>query len=467
MALVMVLSVAGMLAACGSSGGGSASPSGTPTDVTSSIDAVSVDISNLDASQQASAGASISVDKSLGATAHKGIGKDEGDDSRSGCELNSLKKDVGRIGKQADAVLCYMGTVQAQIPAFVVDSTQRYYSITVPAMKGEENEGSFSMLMRIQKSDGTLMFDMCNGSTPTLSEEFTFSQSGLSTSVVGYHHFAGENSGPGSGFEDSAGFSLTAVLKDTATGDMDYTNLDSGSLIGKFDGHYGSAEITFGKLAGQDVNTISGVFLGQFGPSNDSFTAQIVGKTGATTGAAQHAVTGSFPPIPNTVLPASMRSLAPDGFCPMSEGFEDCDPATNFSPGGSCQGQSPSLSCFCMQAPVDGTCAFTDSGTESFSIATDAETMQQTFTKTAANEYHAEVAAMALPSTDLTSPTATRNWDCDTTGQTVVAIDASAVDFTVCDTKMGKGLDDSEHNSCHEQETNGKAESGSGEFEED
>lgn len=445
------------LAACGSSSG-SATSSSTPADATKSVDSVSCDISNLDASQQSSAGASISA-KSV-ASARKRMGSDVGDASRSGCELNQIKTEGIRMGKQTDAILCYLGTTQDQISSFVVDGTQRYYSVTVPAMKGDENEGAMSFLMRIQKAGGTLSMDMCEGATPLLSEEFTVTQSGQTVTAIGYHHFKGEDGGPGSGFEDKGGFDLTVTLKDSATGDIDYSDVDSGSLVGKFLGEYGSGQMTFAKTAGQDLNDVSGVFKGQFGPTNDSFTAQIVGRTDATKGAAKHSVSGSFPAIPKSVFPTEMQSIAPNGFCPLSDGFESCDIATNFGQGGSCMGQAPTLTCLCMQAPTDGKCTFTDTGTESFTITTTALTGRQTFIKTAANEYHTAVDAMSLPSTDITAPAATRNWDCSTTGQTVVAIDASAVDYTVCDSKIEKGLDSSEHNSCQETETNDKAEGG-------
>ncbi len=442
------------LAACGSSGSSSPAAS-TPTAATKSVDTVSVDVSNLDASQQSSAGANISVAKSVGSV-HKRMGSDVGDASRSGCELNSIKQEGIRMGKETDAILCYLGTTQDQISSFVIDATQRYYSVTVPAMKGESNKANFTFLMRAQKSGGTLMMDMCEGSTPVLSEEFTVTQSGQAVTASGYHYFKGESGEAGSGFEDKGSFDLTLALKDSAAGDVDYTDVDSGSIVGRFIGSYGRGQMTFNKTAGQDLNDVSGVFLGQFGPADDNFTAQIVGRTDATKGTAKHSVTGTFPAISGGSLPAILRALAPDGFCPLSSGFDSCDPSVNFAAGGSCFQQTPALACLCLEAATGGKCTFTDSGTESFGISTNAQTGRQTFTKTANNDYYAYVNALDLPSTSITAPAATRGWDCSTTGQTVVTIDASTVDFTTCDSKMTKGLDSSEHNSCQEQETSDK-----------
>jgi hypothetical protein len=424
------------------------------------VDSVSVDLSNLDASQQPSAGANISVAKSVGSV-HKRMGSDVGDNSRSGCELNGIKQEGIRMGRETDAILCYLGTTQDQLPAFVIDSTQRYYSVTVPAMKGEAGEGNLAFLLRIQKTGDTLRMDMCEGSTPVLSEELTVTQSGTSVLAGGYHYFKGESGGPGNGFEDKGRFDLVAIFKDSAAGAWDYTDLLYGLLTASFHGNYGRGQMTFTKVSSVDVNDISGVFLGQFGPSNDNFTAQIAGRTDATKGTAKHAVSGTFPVIPVASLPAAMRSLAPNGVCPLSTGFDSCDPAVNFKSGGSCQGQNITLSCFCLEAATSNKCTFTDEGVESFSISTDATTGRQTFTKTASNDYWSYVGLMDLPAVaDIITPAPSRNWDCSATGQTLVAIDATAVSYTACDANMKKGLDSSEHNSCQEQETTDKNDEG-------
>lgn len=172
-------------------------------------------------------------------------------------------------------------------------------------------------------------------------------------------------------------------------------------------------------------------------------------------------MSGVFPAIPATALPAMLQALAPNGFCPLSSGFDACDPAVNFAAGGSCFQQSPVLACLCIEAATGGKCEFSDSGLESFSISTNATTGAQTFTITASNDYYSVVNGSTLPAVaDIITPTASRNWDCSTTGKTVVAIDASAVDFTACDSKMEKGLDSSDHDSCQQQETSGKSAEG-------
>lgn len=259
------------LAACGSSGSGTSSSS-TPTDATKSVNTVSVDVSNIDASQQSSAGANISVGKSV--TTAKRIGSDINDASGAGCNLNSIKQEGIRVGREIDGILCYLGTAQDQLPTtFIIDAIQRYYSVTVSAMKGESSQANFTFLMRIQKSGGTLTMDMCEGATPVLTEEFSVTQTGQDISANGYHYFKGESGKMGSGFEDKGAFDLILNLKSSATGSVDYTDVNSGSVLARFNGSYGRGQMTFAKTSGMDLNDISGVFLGQFGPSNDNFTA--------------------------------------------------------------------------------------------------------------------------------------------------------------------------------------------------
>jgi hypothetical protein len=444
------------LAGCGSSGSGTSSS--TPADATSSVDSVSVNLNNLDASQS-SASANISASKSLGAKL-KGFGSSVGSTSRAGCELNEIKKESRRIGNEIDAILCYLGTTQDSVSSFVVDGTQRFYTLTVPV----SDDGNFTMAMRVIKDSDGLRMDMCEGGV--LSEEITIDQNDLAVTASGYHHFVGESGGPGAGFEDKGGFDLTLALKSSAAGEITYDDIDSGTLAATFVGNFGSGRMTFGKTASADLNDISGVFAASLG-SNDTFTAQIVGRTDATQGTAKYSVTGTFPALPKAYLPAAMQSLAPSGFCPMTSGFDSCDPATNFMPGGSCVGQTPTLSCFCMQAPTDGKCTFTDSGTESFAITTNSTTGAQTFAIVAGSDanYFSVVDAMSLPLTTIATPTPTRNWDCSTTGQTVVALDLTGVNYSVCDAKASKGFDSSDKDSCHEQESADKVESGSEEFE--
>lgn len=450
------------LVACG--GGSSGTSSGTTTttpDATQAVDAVSVNVSNLDASQSA-ASANISVTRSFGSVL-KGFGTSVGSTSRSGCELNEIKKEAVRIGNQADAINCYLGTTQDQDSHFVVDETQRFYSMTIGAGEGE-HRGSMAMLMRIQKDSDGLKMDMCKRGT--LSEEMTIAQSGTTVTASGYHHFSGGSGEPGEGFDDTAGFSLNLTLKSTAAGDITYKDISAGSLEATINGNFGNAHMTFSKTADEDVNDISGVFAASLG-SNDVFTAQIIGRTNASEGTAKFSVTGTFPALSKLLLPSSMQSLAPDGFCPLTEGFDSCDPSTNFRPGGSCVSQTPTLSCFCMQTPTAGKCSFTDSGTESFSITTDATTGAQTFTIVAGSDsnYNSFVDALSLPDTTIGTPAPTRNWDCSTTGKTVVALDITGIDYSACDAKTTKGFDSSDRSSCQEQETSDKAESGSGEFE--
>lgn len=443
-------------AACGSSGSGtSTSTTSTTADATQAVDSVSVNVSNLDASQSA-ASANISATKSFGSVL-KGFGTSVGDTSRSGCELNEIKKEAMRVGNETDAILCYLGTTQDLDSHFVVDSTQRYYTMTVPAGEGE-SKGNFTFVMRIQKDSDGLKMDMCDNGT--LSEEITISQTGLVVTATGYHHFKGEagEDNPGAGFDDKAGFALDLTLKSSASGDIAYADIDSGALDATFVGNFGSGHLTFSKTASVDLNDISGVFAASLG-SNDDFTAQIIGRTDATQGTAKYSVTGTFPALSKSMLPVSMQSLAPDGFCPMSTGFDTCNPASNFQPGGSCQGVTPTLSCFCMQAPTDGKCIFTDSGTEAFSITTDATTGTQTFAIVAGSDsnYYSYVNGLTLPSTTITTPTPTRNWDCSTTGKTVVTLDVTGFDYSVCDAKTSKGFDSSDKSSCQEQETTDKA----------
>lgn len=448
-------------AACGSSGSGTSTSSTTTADVTQAVDSVSVDISNLDASQSAT-NANISATKSVGSV-QKRFGASVGDVSRSGCELNEIKKESRRVGNEIDAILCYLGTTQDQDSHFVVDSTQRFYAMTVPAGEGED-KGNFGFTMRIQKDSAGLRMDMCQGGV--LSEEITIAQSGTTATASGYHYFKGESGEPGSGFEDKGGFDLTLALKSDASGHITYADIDSGTLTATFVGNFGSGRMTFSKSAGLDLNDISGVFAASLGNS-DAFTAQIVGRTDATQGTAKYSVTGTFPAMPKTFLPLSMQGLAPDGFCPLTSGFDSCDPVTNFQPGGSCQGQTPTLSCFCMETPANGNCTFTDSGTEAFSITTDATTGNQSFAIVAASDdnYYSYVNGLTLPDTTITTPTPTRNWDCDTTGKTVVTLDVTGIDYSACDAKTSKGFDSSDKSSCQEQESSDKVESGAGEFE--
>ena len=437
------------LVACGSSGSSTSTSSSTPANATQSVDSVSVDATNLDASQS-----SASANISTAAKVTKAFGSTVGDKSRAGCELNQLKSEAIRLGKETDAILCYLGTTQDNVSTFVVDGTQRFYSVTAPVGETGSKE-NMTFVLRVQKSSGTLTMDMCRDGA--LSEELTVTQSGSTVTASGYHYFKGNSGGAGGGFEDKGEFDLTLALKSDASGEIGYSDIDSGSLTANFLGTYGRGRMTFGKTASTDLNDITGIFVASLG-TNDSFTGQIAGRTDATKGAVQFAVTGTFPAISNLVLPPDFRSIAPNGFCPMSSGFDSCDPATNFRPGGSCQGQTPTLSCFCMDEPTAGKCTFTDSGTESFSITTDSTTGRQTFTITAANDYQSAVDDMTLPTvSDITTPAATRGWDCSTTGQTVTSIDVTSLDFSICDSKASKGFDDSEHNSCHEEAGTDKA----------
>lgn len=364
------------------------------------------------------------------------------------------------MGSEIDAILCYLGTTQDQVPSFIVDSTTRFYNLTIPV----GDEGNLTMAMRIVKDSDGLRMDMCENGT--LSEEVTISQSGLDVTASGYHYFKGESDGPGSGFEDKGGFDLSLALKSSANGEITYDDIDSGSLTATFVGNFGSGRMTFAKTASADLNDISGVFAASLG-SNDTFTAQIVGRTDATQGTAKYAVTGTFPALPNTHLPTEMRSLAPNGFCPMTTGFDSCNPSDNFKAGGSCQGQTVTLSCFCMQTPTDGKCTFTDDGIESFSITTDSSTGTQSFTIVAGSDsnYFSYVDALSLPSATIVTPAPTRSWDCSTTGQTVVTLDLTGVNYSTCDAKADKGFDSSDKASCHEQESSDKVEAGAGEFE--
>lgn len=444
------------LAACGSSGSGTSSSS-TTADATSSVDGVSANISNLDASQS-SASANISVGKSLASVA-KRIGTTVGSASRAGCELNQIKKESKRIGNEIDAILCYIGTTQEQSPSFILDGTTRYYDLTVPV----SDDGNFTMTMRVVKDSDGLRMDMCEGGT--LSEEITIDQNGSDVTASGYHYFKGESGGPGSGFEDKGGFDLVLALKSSASGEITYEDIDSGSLTATFVGNFGSGRATLSKGSGVDLNDISGAFAATLG-SNDAFTAQIIGRTDASDGTAKYSVTGSFPALPSTFFPPEMRALAPNGFCPMSEGFDTCNPSANFQPGGNCQGKTPTLACFCMQSPTNGLCSFTDSGVESFSITTDASTGNQTFTIVAGSDdnYYSYVNGLSLPSATIATPTPSRNWDCSTTGQTVVALNLTGINYSVCDAKANKGFDSSDKDSCHQQESTEKVEAGAEEF---
>lgn len=441
------------LAACGSSGGSTSTSSSTPVDATKSVDGVSVNVANLDASAS-SASANISTSKSFG-SALKGFGTSVGNTSRAGCELNEIKKEARRIGNEIDAILCYLGTTQDSVSSFVVDGTTRYYALTIP---GEG--GNFDMTMRIVKDSAGLRMDMCESAV--LSEEITIAQTGSAVTASGYHYFKGESGGPGSGFEDKGGFDLSLTLKSDAAGDITYADIDTGSLTATFAGNYGTGRMTFSKTSGADLNDISGAFLASLG-SNDSFTAQIVGRTDATDGTAKYSVTGTFPGIPMTGMPASITSQIPAGSvaCPVSD-LDSCNPATNFSTV-ACRTQSPALSCFCLEASSTGRCTFTDSGTESFSIATHATTGAQTFTIVAGSDdnYYSYVNGLTLPSTTITTPAPTRGWDCSTSGQTVTTLNLTGVNYATCDAKAGKGFDSTDKSSCHEQESSDKADSGS------
>lgn len=447
-----IAAVAAMLglAACGSSGSSSATTGTTAADATKSVDAVSVDVTHLDASQS-SASANITAAPKTA----KSFGSTVGDSSRAGCELDQLKDEGIRIGRETDAILCYLGTAQDNVSAFVVDATQRFYNVTAPVGKSGSSKANMTFLMRVQKSGGTLTMDMCNGGK--LSEELAVTQSGSTVTAIGYHYFKGSSGGPGGGFEDKGGFDLTLGLKSDASGDISYADIDSGSLVANFNGNYGRGRMTFSKTSNQDLNDATGVFVASFGSSN-SFTGQIAGRTDATKGAVKYAVTGTFPAIAATFLPSPVRTLATNGFCPASN-MDSCNPKTNFSSGGACFGVSPTLACMCMEAAgASGLCTFTDSGTESFSMSTNATTGAQTFLITAANDYQTAVAAMTLPAaSDILTPAATRGWDCSTTGQTVTSIDVTSLDFTACDSKVSRGFDDSAHSSCHESESKDKA----------
>ncbi|GEM_PF-3446223 len=335
------------------SSGGSGTSSGTGSASTASLSAVpSVDISNIDYSTSPSSSSSLVLEDSDEASLtiknatdspKTGLGQNfnaVGNPSRAGCEANMHKKEIRRHGKENALDFCYVKAMEkASLITIPKDGTAALYAIVPPkdigdkqgkscdnipkehteeieaCKKGGEGPGTDGMKVKIAQVGKELQIDMCEGKTPTLTNEATYAVDG-SKYIVKTARIGNFN-----GHKEKSSFDATIDLGTTGKVTDNIPDLGDGTATATsiMDGGFGSGTITFGAAGSTKSVTVSGVFKGKFKEPRTgletSFTGKAYSMGDSKTGCAKFSFTGAPPPMPlKDMIPFDIPEAQLDNF---------------------------------------------------------------------------------------------------------------------------------------------------------
>lgn len=456
-----------------SSDGGSGTSPGAAS--TASLSAVpSVDISNIDYTTSPSSSSSLVLeDSSEGSDeaaltiknatdgSKKGLGQNlnaVGNSSRAGCEANMHKKEIKRHGKQNALDFCYIKAMEkAGLVSIPKDGTSAFYAVVPPkdigdkqekscdnipkerteeiaaCKKGGEGPGTDGMKVRITQSGKELQIDMCEGKTPTLVNEASYSADGAKYTVKT------TRIGTFNGHTEKSSFDASIDLGTTGKVTNGIPDLGDGTATATstMDGGFGNGTITFAAAGASKSVTISGAFKGKFKEPRTGLETSFTGKAYSigdnSTGCAKFSFTGSPPPMPlKDMIPFDIPDSQMDNFLQnfgtqlgltiTKANYQTINLCPNanasFDPGTSDASNAPPM----VLAGVTGCDSQTHTGVECFSVTNGTKKgnfgteVKQLFTIIAnsGSIYHKDVNAFDLSklTPGSSSIAFSRNWDC-------------------------------------------------------
>ncbi|MBI3541192.1 MAG: hypothetical protein HY073_03525, partial [Deltaproteobacteria bacterium] len=292
---------------------GSGTSSGTGTASTASLSTVpSVDISNLDLSTTTSSSSSLSAAalrtgdnddmEALDAdsSTKKGLAGNMnqiGSASRAGCESNSHKQEVIRMGQQAQLERCYPEAMEKAGLITIPTGSYAYYQIVPPAeakqgsskacdgipaertdeiaacKKGGDGPANSTMNLRIGRIDGSLQIDMCNDTT--LVDESTYGASGSKYTADVTHQQSFNGNSNAMNFAGTIDLGTDGKV---TNGIPDLGTTGSASVTSRMNGGPGSGSIAFVADGATKSNKVSGGFLGGFKDQRSGLSTSFTGK---------------------------------------------------------------------------------------------------------------------------------------------------------------------------------------------
>lgn len=427
--LVPLFAAMALIAACGGSSTGTTESLNSASDVPS-LDAQNYDYSYTQPSSNLSKSLSISKANKPG---------EVGGFSRSGCEANSLKKQVIRNSKLPDMIRCYASFIESVTGTEMTEAWRVFAISNFPEGQGP-GESSFVVRMRKSPGGGGIDMDSCMGGSKE-TELRTVANPGGGCTITSKN------------ISNSWGDNQMTI---TLTGACNSTTYDTATFAMDFNDNYGYGSATLGANRADSFNTLSGAMYGTYG--GNAFTGKAYSKFGETYGSSKYNSVGTYPAQSISVM-CGGNSYCTDYFAGLGFAADDYACFSETAPGSGI---------WVPEAAVEQKCTFDQTGVESFQVATTSNT--QAFTvidhSTVENSFYDDVYDHDLAALVQPTITYTDEWLCnandaeplDISVKLAAGTDAQRAAFAVCVAKDSEMNDFTNADSCQKMEDANRSE---------
>lgn len=449
--------IASMVIATGCGGGGSITSTVTAPTAASLKSIASIPDLNVNALDSASStNANLAVPKGL--KAH--LVNANTTYARAGCELRACVEEFKTQVKEFNGNKCIMEAMETNTGFQVGDGSYNYFKVLMPPEAGIGELENTSFRVKVGVVSDTLGLFLCREKSGSATQTMAMSYQ------VASGKFTGQITNRWPSFQDPTATDAFRIAVALATEDASkISEGDTGTLTGQFNGFWGSGQIDLGLAneAGSVTNTVDASFQSGGDDKNwGKFTSLVYGKYNGHEGCAKFSASGSYPgqivgnvfgPEERAKILAEKGLSATDRFC-----WREADPNT-----------ADSVADW-IAAAVNGSCTFTEEGTECFSFSRGSDNVLTAYVyDTNSATYYDDILSKALgafhaPSINFTGD---ETWDCAAPGDSWSSIDVTSnaalqAAVALCFNDFKEADSSRSINSCEELERERDAESDTG-----